>query len=92
MIGQLLCAFCCPAGQRIALGVIPEEINNGVTFPAETVSISTALRDVVGRDAGGLFKLSCGHLHCGMPMYSNQEWLLIDGQRIEGKSLIGELR
>jgi len=91
MIGQLLCAFCCPAGQRIALGVIPEEINNGVTFPAETVSISTALRDVTGRDTGGLFKLSCGHLHPG-PMVSNQEWLRVDGTVLKGKSMIAECR
>jgi len=96
MIGQLLCAFCCPAGQRIALGEVKEETDkfNGVEVvtPGHTVTISSVLRDVTGRDASGLFRLSCGHLHCGMPMYSNQEWLMVDGQRIEGKSMIAECR
>jgi len=94
--GQLLCGFCCPASQRISLGRVPEEKTAigavMITADAFEFSIPTTLRDVVAREPNGLFRLSCGHLHPGMPMYSNQEWLRVDGQRIEGKSLIGELR
>jgi len=96
MIGQLLCRACASPDQFISLGRVPEEKTAvgkvTITAYAFEFKIPTTLRDVVGRDARGLFRLSCGHLHPGMPMYSNQEWLRVDGQRIEGKSMIAECR
>jgi hypothetical protein len=96
MIGQLLCHACTSPDQFISLGRVPEEKTAvgkvTITAYAFEFKIPTTLRDVVAREPNGLFRLSCGHPHCGMPMYSNQEWLLIDGQRIEGKSMIAECR
>jgi hypothetical protein len=58
-----------------------------VTFPSESASIPSVLRDVVGRE-GGMFKLSCNHYTHGF-MVSSQEWVILNGGRIEGKSLVG---
>jgi hypothetical protein len=96
MIGQLLCRACASPDQFISLGRVPEEKTAvgkvTITAYAFEFKIPTTLRDVVGRDARGLFRLSCGHLHPG-PMVSNQEYIVMeDGSVIHGHSLIGEIR
>ena len=96
MIGQLLCRACTSPDQFISLGRVSEttEVRGGVTINIDGYEpkVPTALRDVVGREHG-LYLLSCGHRHPGMPMYSNQEHLTLeDGTVIHGHSAIGECR
>jgi hypothetical protein len=99
IIGALLCSHpdCCPESQRIGIGQAPE-VNQSIalldgttrtiTIPAVEVTLSTALRDVIGKHESGLYQLSCGHLHPGLPLISAQEWLTLpDGSIFRGEGL-----
>jgi hypothetical protein len=97
--GALLCSHpdCCPESQRITLGTTPEatdkfynpagELVQTITYPAETITMSIVLRDVVGRE-NGLYKLSCSHVRAGLPLISAQEYLTLEnGTVLRGDGL-----
>lgn len=97
IIGRLLCSACTPPDRFIGLGLIPAQTDKfydtdgrlvrTVTYPSESLSIPSVLQDCIGREH--LFRLRCGHLHHGF-MMSAQEWITLNGQRINGHSLVGE--
>jgi hypothetical protein len=99
IIGALLCSHpdCCPESQRIDIGQAPEakqdfKLLDGttrtITIPAVAVTLSTKLQDVIRRHESGLYLLSCGHLHAGLPLISAQEWLTLpSGEIIRGEGL-----
>ncbi len=94
IIGSLLCDEC--PSQRIPLGTIPGDKQDiqqkdgttiTITHPAETVTISSVLRDVVAID-DGVATLSCGHRKIAVPLWSLQEWVQTDdGQIVQGVGL-----
>ena len=91
-MGSVLCDMCGNSANRISLGLTHGEAfpmgDRVLQIPAEEVSISTVLRDVISRE-GDFLKLSCGHLR-QRPMFllSSQEWFIDkNGERIEGQGL-----
>jgi hypothetical protein len=98
ILGALLCTTC---GERIGLAKVPDAVftvkdkKTGEIIEVRTkygdLTCGTSLQDIIGEEKG-MFVLRCGHLHAGGPLLSNQEWLIVDGKRVEGESAIGMLR
>ena len=99
ILGQQLCDFC--PGERLVLGIIPTKteeyfdrhgaVAGSFVTEERTITIPTALRDVVGM-RGNLYLLRCGHISCGV-MRSAQEWLTLgDGIILRGISMVGAIR
>ena len=98
IIGALLCSHpdCCPESQRIGLGTIPEATDKfynaageliEIKYPAQSVSISSILRGVIGYE-NGLCKLACGHTRAELPLISAQEHLILpNGDILRGEGL-----
>lgn len=95
--GALLCSHwdCCSPAQRIELGVTPEKTNKfynpagelvrEITFPAEPVTISSVIREVISYE-NWLCRLACGHTRAPLPLISAQEYFITPG----GETIKGE--
>jgi len=96
--GALICRQC---GGSITLAKVPDEVFTikdkktdeivEVRTKYGDLTCGTSLQDVIGERAG-MYVLRCTHLHAGGPLLSNQEWLIVNGKRVEGQSAIGMLR
>ena len=97
IIGALCCSACSDEHTTIKLGTIPEgtdkfynqagELVREITYPSETITMSTVLRDVMSI-TNGLAILSCGHQRAPLPLVSVHEYLILpSGETLKGEGL-----